>query len=115
MDIALWVLSFALIGIGLLGTVLPALPGPPLVLLGVLLAAWIDSFARIPGYICAVVSALALAAMAIDWIAGAMVVIFSINLYNFFLLFVFLGGSSVDLFIVFLFVKALNVVLLFQN
>jgi hypothetical protein len=48
------------------------LPGPPLVLLGVLLAAWIDSFARIPGYICAIVSALALAAMAIDWIAGAM-------------------------------------------
>jgi len=72
MDIALWVLSFVLIGIGLLGTVLPALPGPPLVLLGVLLAAWIDSFARIPGYICAIVSALALAAMAIDWIAGAM-------------------------------------------
>jgi len=72
MDIALWVLSFALIGIGLLGTVLPALPGPPLVLLGVLLAAWIDSFARIPGYVCAIVSALALAAMAIDWIAGAM-------------------------------------------
>ncbi|MFM7571011.1 MAG: DUF456 domain-containing protein [Betaproteobacteria bacterium] len=72
MDIALWVLAFALIGIGLLGTVLPALPGPPLVLLGVLLAAWIDGFARIPGYVCAIVSALALVAMAIDWIAGAM-------------------------------------------
>jgi uncharacterized protein YqgC (DUF456 family) len=72
MDIALWVLAFALIAIGLIGTVMPALPGPPLVLLGVLLAAWIDRFAKIPGYVCAIVSALALAAMAIDWIAGAM-------------------------------------------
>ena len=72
MDIALWILAFALIAIGLIGTVMPALPGPPLVLLGVLLAAWIDRFAKIPGWVCAIVSVLALAAIAIDWIAGAM-------------------------------------------
>lgn len=72
MDIALWILSFALIAIGLIGTVMPALPGPPLVLFGILLAAWIDRFAKIPGWVCAIVSVLALAAIAIDWIAGAM-------------------------------------------
>jgi len=72
MDIALWILAFALIAIGLVGTVMPALPGPPLVLLGILLAAWIDRFAKIPGWVCAIVSVLALAAIAIDWIAGAM-------------------------------------------
>jgi hypothetical protein len=72
MDIALWVLAFALIAVGLIGTVMPALPGPPLVLLGILLAAWIDRFAKISGLVCAIVSVLALAAIAIDWIAGAM-------------------------------------------
>jgi len=72
MDIALWILAFALIAIGLVGTVMPALPGPPLVLVGILLAAWIDRFAKIPGWVCAIVSVLALAAIAIDWIAGAM-------------------------------------------
>ena len=72
MDIALWILAFALIAIGLVGTVMPALPGPPLVLLGILLAAWIDRFAKIPGWVCAIVSVLALAAIAIDWIAGAL-------------------------------------------
>lgn len=72
MDIALWILAFALIAVGLVGTVMPALPGPPLVLLGILLAAWIDRFAKISGLVCAIVSVLALAAIAIDWIAGAM-------------------------------------------
>ena len=72
MDIALWILAFALIAVGLVGTVMRALPGPPLVLLGILLAAWIDRFAKISGLVCAVISVLALAAIAIDWIAGAM-------------------------------------------
>ena len=72
MDIALWILAFALIAVGLIGTVMPALPGPPLVLLGILLAAWIDRFAKISGLVCAIVSVLALAAIAIDWIAGAL-------------------------------------------
>lgn len=71
MDAALWILAGMLVLAGMAGTVLPALPGPPLVLLGILLAAWIDRFAKIPGYICAIVSALALVAMAVDWIAGA--------------------------------------------
>lgn len=72
MDVALWLLAGLLVAVGMAGTVLPALPGPPLVLLGILLAAWIDRFAKIPGYVCAIISALALLAMAIDWIAGAM-------------------------------------------
>ena len=72
MDIALWILAFALIAVGLVGTVMPALPGPPMVLLGILLAAWIDRFAKISVLVCAIISVLALAAIAIDWIAGAM-------------------------------------------
>lgn len=72
MDFALWLLAAIVVLAGIAGTVLPALPGPPLVLLGILLAAWIDRFTKIPGYVCAIVSALTLLAMAIDWIAGAM-------------------------------------------
>jgi len=71
MDILLWVLAIALIVIGAAGTVLPILPGPPLILLGALLAAWIDGFERISGFTCAVLSALTLAAMAIDFLASS--------------------------------------------
>jgi uncharacterized protein YqgC (DUF456 family) len=70
MDTVLWVLAILMILVGAAGTVLPALPGPPLILLGALLAAWIDGFARISGFTCAVLSALALAAMAVDFLSG---------------------------------------------
>jgi uncharacterized protein len=42
-----WVLAIALIAIGVVGTVLPALPGAVLVFAGMLLAAWIDDFQRV--------------------------------------------------------------------
>ena len=47
MDSLLWVLAAGLIVLGLLGTVLPVLPGTALVLAGVILGAWIDDFARV--------------------------------------------------------------------
>lgn len=43
----LWILSLALIAVGFAGTVLPALPGIPLMLLGMVIAAWIDDFTRL--------------------------------------------------------------------
>ena len=49
MTALLWILAALLIAIGLAGSVLPALPGIPLIFGGVLLAAWIDDFQRIPG------------------------------------------------------------------
>lgn len=71
MDVLLWTLAILMIVVGAAGTVLPALPGPPLILLGALLAAWIDDFARISGFTCAVLSALTLIAMAVDFVAGS--------------------------------------------
>ncbi len=71
MDILLWALAIALILIGAAGTVLPALPGPPLILLGALLAAWIDGFTKISGLTCAILSALTLMAMAVDFLASS--------------------------------------------
>lgn len=45
--ILLWILAIGLIVVGLLGLVLPALPGPPLLFIGLLAAAWIEDFAYI--------------------------------------------------------------------
>ena len=43
----MWVLAVLLVFAGLAGTVLPALPGVPLVFAGLLLAAWADGFVRV--------------------------------------------------------------------
>jgi hypothetical protein len=44
----LWIVAIALIVIGVVGTVVPAVPGVILVFAGMALGAWIDDFARIP-------------------------------------------------------------------
>lgn len=47
MTILLWIIAGLLVIAGIIGTVLPALPGPVLVFAGLLLAAWIDGFAKV--------------------------------------------------------------------
>ncbi|BET57261.1 DUF456 domain-containing protein [Geobacter sp. 60473] len=47
MTTALWLLAVVLVLIGIAGTLLPALPGIPLVFGGLVLAAWIDGFSRV--------------------------------------------------------------------
>lgn len=43
----LWAVAILLIVAGLAGTILPALPGAPLVFVGLLIAAWIDKFQKV--------------------------------------------------------------------
>jgi uncharacterized protein YqgC (DUF456 family) len=50
MSFALWIAGLALIALGIAGVVLPALPGVPLVFLGVVLVAWADGFTKIGGW-----------------------------------------------------------------
>jgi hypothetical protein len=66
----LWLLSAALIVLGLAGTVLPALPGTMLVLAGIVLGAWIDDFSRVGWGVLAGVGVLALLAWVLDYVAG---------------------------------------------
>jgi hypothetical protein len=66
----LWILSAILILIGLAGTVLPVLPGTLLVWAGIVLGAWIDDFTRVGMVAVAVISALAVLAWALDYVAG---------------------------------------------
>jgi uncharacterized protein YqgC (DUF456 family) len=47
MTTLLWILAVLLVIIGLVGIVVPALPGPVLVFAGLLLAAWIDGFEKV--------------------------------------------------------------------
>lgn len=65
-----WVLSVLLIGVGLAGTVLPALPGTIFVLAGIVLGAWIDDFTRVGTATVVIVSVLAVLAWVLDYVAG---------------------------------------------
>ena len=67
-----WVLCVLLIVAGLAGTVLPALPGPMLVLAGIVLGAWIDDFQRVGPWTLGFVALLAVAAWVLDHLAGVM-------------------------------------------
>lgn len=67
----LWLLSLGLIIVGMAGTVLPALPGTPLIYAGLLLAAWGDGFAYVSGWTMAFLGLLTVLAFAIDLISGS--------------------------------------------
>jgi len=71
-DIALWILAWGLIALGVAGAVLPALPGAALVLAGAALGAWIDGFARVSGLTVGVLAALAVVSWLLDYVAGVM-------------------------------------------
>lgn len=74
MDVtAVWyVLAIVLIIAGIAGTILPALPGLPLVFGGMLLAAWADGFDRVGGWTLGVLGLLTAVSFAIDFAASAM-------------------------------------------
>jgi hypothetical protein len=65
-----WVLVVLLIGVGLAGTVLPALPGTALIFGGILLGAWIDDFQRVGTWALVAVGVLAVLSWALDYVAG---------------------------------------------
>ena len=67
----LWILAVGLVAVGIVGTVVPGLPGAILVFGGLALAAWIDGFARVSVLTLAGLAALAAAAYALDFVATA--------------------------------------------
>lgn len=46
-SVLLWLLVVALVVVGIAGVIFPALPGPPFVFVGLVLAAYIDDFQRV--------------------------------------------------------------------
>ena len=64
--ITLWVVAVLFMLAGIVGAVLPALPGPPLVFCGFFLAAWIDNFEKIGPFTLTVLGFLTLVAVGVD-------------------------------------------------
>lgn len=66
----LYILSGILILIGMLGTVLPVVPGIPLAFVGMLLAAWAGDFSKISLFTVIVLGLLTAASVAVDFFAS---------------------------------------------
>lgn len=71
MTTALWIVAIAMIAVGVVGTVLPALPGVVFVFGGIVLAAWIDGFTRISGWMLGVLAVLAALGLLVDLVVPA--------------------------------------------
>lgn len=67
---AYYLIAGALILVGLLGTVLPILPGLPVMFAGMLLAAWADDFQRISGWTIVVLGVLLAISIAVDLLSS---------------------------------------------
>lgn len=65
-----YVVAGALIVIGLLGTILPVLPGLPVMYAGMVLAAWAGGFRQIGGWTLAVLGVLVLLSIVVDLLAS---------------------------------------------
>ncbi|MFH1976375.1 MAG: DUF456 domain-containing protein [Pseudomonadota bacterium] len=71
MTIALWITAVLLILVGIVGALLPVLPGIPLIFGGILIAAWIGDFQQISALTVVVMAILAVFGIVIDYVAAA--------------------------------------------
>lgn len=69
-EIVLYALAAALILVGLAGTILPALPGVPLVFAGMLVAAWAGDFVHIGWATLILLGVLTVLALLVDFLAS---------------------------------------------
>ncbi|HWM94868.1 MAG TPA: DUF456 family protein [Thermoanaerobaculia bacterium] len=72
MTMLLWIAAIVLVLAGVAGTILPALPGAPLVFAGLLVAAWIDGFQKVGWITLAVLFVLMLLTILIEIAAAGM-------------------------------------------
>lgn len=71
-DLWLWLIAGILVLAGVAGSVLPALPGVPLVFAGLAIAAWADDFQRVTWLTLGLLAVLTVASFAIDLVATAL-------------------------------------------
>ncbi len=69
--ILLWIAVVGLVGVGLAGAVLPALPGVPMVFAGLWLAAWIDDYERVGVSTLVLLAVLVVISIIVDFVASA--------------------------------------------
>ncbi len=66
-----YAVAVLLVLLGIAGTVLPAIPGLPLVFAGMLLAAWAGDFQQIGGWTLLILAILTLVSIGVDFLASA--------------------------------------------
>jgi len=71
MTVLLWVSAVLLVLVGLIGSLVPVLPGPVLVFIGLLLASWAEGFARVGLPTLVILALLTVAVYVVDFLAGA--------------------------------------------
>lgn len=67
-----WLLAMLLVLVGVAGSVLPALPGVPLVFAGLLLAAWVDGFEKVGWLPLVLLGLMTLLSFVIDFAASVL-------------------------------------------
>src|SRR5689334_18386693 len=72
MDVVLWTVAVILVIAGIVGIVLPALPGTILIFAGLLVAAWADGFMRVGPLMLVLIAIIGIATYAVDFVATAL-------------------------------------------
>ena len=72
LSVVLYLIAGLTVVIGLLGIALPALPGVPLVFVGLLIAAWVDGFSHVGAGMLTVIGLLAALSVVADFAATAL-------------------------------------------
>lgn len=72
MDIILWIIAVCLMVVGFAGTIVPMIPGLPLIFAGAWLAAFIDHYDKIGVVTLVILAVLTVIGIVIDWVAQTM-------------------------------------------
>ncbi len=72
LHITLWIIAIALIVVGLVGTVVPVIPGLVMIFAGSWLAAWIDNYQNISITALIIIAVLAIIGILMDWIGQSL-------------------------------------------
>jgi uncharacterized protein YqgC (DUF456 family) len=70
-ETALWIVVVALMAVGVVGTVVPVIPGALLILLGAVLGAWIDDWTRVSWWTLGALGVLTVLSIIVDFVAGS--------------------------------------------
>jgi uncharacterized protein YqgC (DUF456 family) len=72
MTIVLWTLAVAMVIVGVIGVVMPALPGHMLIFAGLVVGAWANGFMRVSAWTLTIIGLIALASYGVDFLAVAL-------------------------------------------
>jgi uncharacterized protein YqgC (DUF456 family) len=71
MTLILWTFAVVLVLVGLVGALVPVLPGAVLVFIGLVLAAWADEFSRVGPLTLVLLAVMTVGVYVVDFLAGA--------------------------------------------